>query len=110
MSTPTLTREQRRSRAYHTAAAAALRADPERVLCLARRNLQRLRAMHPHAERTFSLWEHALSLPVDELAARLVANDADASEMRHVTPLAGALSARERTDVLRSFRVREKAP
>ena len=100
-----LTREDRRSMALHRGAAEELLANPEPVLALARRNLDRFEAMHPHAGHLFRLWREWLELPLHELAERMAgAEDEVARDMRQVTPFAGLLSADRRRRILNQFR------
>ena len=106
----TLTRGQRRSIAYNRALVVELRRDPERVLAVARRNLRRLKDLHPFAAPTLALWERALALPLDDLAERMVATDDEACEMRHASPFAGLLDAATRTRVIREFRATDGTP
>ena len=98
-----LTREQRRSIAYNNALVEVLHRNPERVLAVARRNLARLKELHPHAAPILGVWERALVLPLDELSERMLATDTEACEMRHVSPFAGVLDAATRTRVIRAF-------
>ena len=106
----TLTRDQRRSIAYNRALVVELRRDPERGLAVARRNLRRLRELHPFAAPTLALWERALALPLDDLAERMVATDEEACEMRHASPFAGLLDAATRTRVIREFQATDGTP
>jgi len=102
-----LTRDQRRSIAYNRALVEALRREPERVLDVARRNLHRLKELHPNAAPTLALWDSALSLPLEELTERMLATDEQACEMRHASPFAGVLDAATRTRVIREFQASE---
>ena len=103
----TLTRDQRRSLAYNRALVRVLRDEPERVLAIAHRNLQRLKELHPHAAPILAVWERALYLPLDALIERMRATDEEACEMRHASPFAGVLDAAERTRVIREFQKSE---
>lgn len=105
-----LTRDQRRSVAYNRALVEVLHRDPERVLAIARRNLGRLKELHPHAAPILAVWERALTLPLDELTGRMLATDAEACEMRHASPFAGVLDAATRTRVIREFQAAEGTP
>ena len=105
-----LTRDQRRSLAYNRAVVDALRREPSRVLHMARRNLDRLRAQHPQASRTWGLWERALELPLDLLCERMLDTDYDACEMRHASPFAGAIDPATRLRALRAFQAEEGRP
>jgi transcriptional regulator with XRE-family HTH domain len=100
---PGLTREDRRSLAYHEAVAAILRKDPEAGLALARRNLARAIQAQPGAKQLWREWEAWLALPLDELIGRLLGSDLEARDMRQVSPFAGLLTPRERVRVLNRF-------
>jgi transcriptional regulator with XRE-family HTH domain len=106
--TPLMTREDRRSLAFHRAIADRLREEPERVLDCARRQLRLLARSHPHAARMLRRWRCWLGLPVAELISRMLDPGLDARDMRQVSPFAGVLTAQERALVLRNFR-RESA-
>ena len=101
---PALTREDRRSLAYHHAVADKLRARPHEILRHARKNLERLRSMHPLASPLLSQWAVLLELPPDLLAIHLLDTTEISRELRQVSPFAGVLTAGERTRVLKRFR------
>ena len=105
---PPLTREDRRSLALHQAIAGRLAVDPESVLRQASANLQRMLSVNPGAEATLGEWRRILGAPIDQLRALLVDPSPWARELRHVTPFAGVLTARDRARVYRAFR-REEA-
>ena len=107
---PTLTRDQRRSLAYNYALVGVLRREPGRVLAVARRNLRRLKELHPHAAPILAVWERALSIPLDALIERMLGMDEEACEMRHASPFAGVLDAATRTRVIREFQKSEGMP
>ena len=100
----TETRESRRALTFHRALAKALLDDPERVCGRAAAHLARLERLHPHAAALWVRWRAWLALPPSVLAERLTEPGPLADEMRHVSPFAGVLSARERRDVLLAFR------
>lgn len=102
--TPPMTREDRRSLAFHRAVAARLATDPEPTLDRARRHLRMLERSQAHAAPLLKQWRCWLSLPVAELAHRMLDPGEHARDMRQVSPFAGVLSARERAAVLRDFR------
>jgi len=101
---PVLTREDRRSLAYHLGVAAALTRDPAGVRRRAWRNLRRLARVHPHAAALFGYWRGWLALPTDELIARLSDPGPFARDMRQVSPFAGTLDAAERARVIKDAR------
>ena len=104
----TETRECRRSLAFHRALAKVLLDDPECVYGRASAHLGRLERLHPHAAALWVRWRSWLALPPPVLAERLMEPGPLADEMRHVSPFAGILSARERRDVLLAFRRGER--
>ncbi len=100
---PALTREDRRSLFLHRAVADKVRREPDAALARARRNLERMREMHPGAVALFDEWERILRQPVDHIAVALVDPRMYARDLRQVTPFAGVLSARERARVYSDF-------
>ncbi len=101
---PAMTREDRRSLAFHRAVAARLAENPEPVINRTRRQLRRLITGHEHAAPILRRWRCWLDLPVAELIDRMLDPGQQARDMRQVSPFAGVLSARERAAVLRDFR------
>lgn len=101
---PRMTRQERRSLAYHRAIARALSDNPQATLEQADRNLRTLRKLHPHAIAIFNRWEAWLALPIHELASRIVDPGETAREMRHVSPFSGLLTAKQRTQILMELR------
>jgi len=101
---PRLTREDRRSLALHTAIAGRLATRPAETLARARITLERMRTANPAAAPLLREWEVLLSRPLSALLPVLTDPGAWERELRHVTPFAGVLSARERADVYREFR------
>jgi len=67
-----------------------------------------MRENHPEAENLFLEWEVILKRPVSEMAPALTDPSPRSREMRQVTPFAGVLTAKERTEVYRSFRKEEQ--
>lgn len=100
---PPLTREERRSLELHRAIAVHLREDPERVLAQARRNVERMLARTGSASQPLREWQVLLDRPVPALLPLLTDPDPWARELRHATPFAGVLSARERAEVYGAF-------
>ena len=98
---PSMTREERRSLAVHTAIVQRLAHEPGRILPLAQANLRRMK------RRTQSHllleWEVLLARPLSALLPVLTDPGPWARELRHVTPFAGVLSAGERTEVYAAF-------
>lgn len=103
-----MTREERRSLAVHAAIIERLRDDPDGIVRGARATLHRMRALHPHAKALLDEWALLLERPLPALIAQLADPSEHARELRHVTPFAGVLSARERTSVFRAFAAAER--
>jgi transcriptional regulator with XRE-family HTH domain len=104
---PPLTREDRRSLALHRAVAKFLEEQPESTVERARRNLERMALNNPGAQEILSKWRRILAGPVAEIIEVLLDPRPSARELRHVTPFAGVLSARERAEVYRRFAASE---
>jgi transcriptional regulator with XRE-family HTH domain len=100
---PPLTREDRRSLALHRAIAKRLEQSPEPTLKRARRTLARMACRHAGARPLLSRWRALLDRPLEEILEVLVDPRLSARELRHVTPFAGVLTARERALVYRRF-------
>lgn len=99
-----LTREDRRSVAYHQVIAERLAWNPGPVLEKARKNLKRLQTLHPHAGHLLSLWSAWLDLPPRIMKDQIMDVSELARDMRQVSPFSGLLSAAERRQVLADFR------
>ncbi len=102
---PRLTREDRRSLAFHRMVVEKLIQDPDSAILRARRNLLLLSEMHPHAGLLLSRWIMWLDLPLEDLVSRMLDPAPGPREMRQVSPFSGLLSAAERTAVIKSFRL-----
>jgi transcriptional regulator with XRE-family HTH domain len=100
---PAMTREERRSLAIHRAIANVLRANPLRVLALAHENLERMRSRAHESSGLLREWGVLLERPLEALLPVLTDPSPWARELRHVTPFAGLLGARERAAVIRGF-------
>lgn len=96
-----LTREAARSLALHRVIAARLRADPDRVLRLAKRNLRVMRRANSDgsADPWFAEWERRLAGPLSGVVEVLVSHSQTAVDLRQVTPFAGVLTDDERRAV-----------
>ena len=106
--TPPMSREDRRSLAFHQAIAILLReGDPSLIVNKAGNNIQKLQDLHPHANRLFSRWKQWLNLPVDTLTHTILDPGLEAREMRQVSPFSGVLTTKERTQILKQFRAEE---
>ena len=100
--TPPLTKEDRRSLAYHDAIMQKLASDTS-LIDRAKKNLDDLLAQHPHAKKLFFRWQDWLNLPLDQLISNVLDPGLDARDMRQVTPFSGFLTARERKEVIRKL-------
>lgn len=100
---PPMTREERRSLALHHAIVARLMAAPASVRLRARRNLATMKRRHGSAVLLLREWTVVLNRPLSALCEQLTDTTPWSRELRHVTPFAGVLSARERAAVLRQF-------
>lgn len=107
---PPLTREDRRSLALHAAIARRLREDPSAVLARAQRNVASLSTQHPGARPLLDEWRVLLRRPLSALLPVLRDPSPWARELRHATPFAGVLTARERALVYRTFAAAEQSP
>jgi len=101
---PRLTREDRRSLALHAAIADHLAKNPSEIVARARCAVERMREANPHAKALLREWSVLLERPLSALLPVLTDPAPWARELRHVTPFAGVLSARERANVYREFR------
>lgn len=101
---PPLTREDKRSLAYHRAIVEKIRLQPEESLARARANLKKMSKLHPHAKKLVDRWRDWLNLPLAELIHWCLDASFMARDMRQVTPFAGLLSQEERLVVLEKFR------
>lgn len=103
-----LTREELRSLALHEAIAGKLDETPAEVVAQARIVLRRMQVGNPDASRLLGVWERLLEGPPGELATVLLDRGPLARELRHTTPFAGVLSAKERAEVYRAFQASEQ--
>ena len=101
---PPLTREDRRSLAYHHAVTEKLKSAPLTVLAKARQNLKSLSRRHPDARSLLTSWRRWLDSPIDDLVRLCLDQGLFARDMRQVTPFAGLLSADERLKIIKKFR------
>lgn len=98
---PALTREDRRSLAFHRLIAQRLLHDPEAVRAKARQNLGVMRQANDDgsADRYFDRWGALIEGPEAELVSVLLDPGASARDLRQVTPFAGVLTPDERAAV-----------
>lgn len=102
--TAKMTYEDYRSLCFHRAVAEILNRDTYTAKRRAKRHLEKLAALHPHARDLLDRWVKWLALPIDDLIARMTDPAPLAREMRQVSPFAGLLSPYERVEVLRQAR------
>lgn len=100
---PCMTREDRRSLAFHRAIVDHLRMAPDAVLQQARKNLERLTRLHSGVGELFKRWRNWLDLPLEALITKILDPDLEARDMRQVSPFSGILSPKERSQILRQF-------
>lgn len=105
---PPMTREDRRSLALHREIAKHLAQHPEATLKRARRTLERMLESNPSARPLLSKWQGLLAGPIPEIIEVLYDPRPSARELRHVTPFAGVLRARERARIYREFASSER--
>lgn len=106
---PAMSREDRRSLAFHRAIAEMLDSDPEAVMARARGNLPRLQKLHPHAGQLLDRWHIWLKLPAEDLKALMLHPSPSSREMRQVSPFSGLLSPQQRASVIGRFREEDAA-
>ena len=106
---PPMTREERRSLVLHEAIAERLVREPALVIDRARKTLSTMRTAHRHAEPLLREWAHLLRSSVTEIVDAILDPRPHARELRHVTPFAGVLTARERARIYARFRAMEAA-
>ena len=101
---PPMTREDKRSLAFHRAIVEMLRKDPVPILSRAVENVERLAGMHPGAHLLFNQWKGWLALTIEDLASKILDPFPESREMRQVSPFSGVLSPKQRVRILRQFR------
>jgi transcriptional regulator with XRE-family HTH domain len=106
---PRLTREDKRSLAFHRAIVEILRKTPAPVLSRATQNLEKLSINQPGARMLFERWKTWLELPLGELVANLLDPFPLAREMRQVSPFSGVLNPEDRSRILRQFRKQQES-
>ncbi len=96
-----LTYEERRSLAVSEAVARRLVAEPEVVIAIARRNLERMRQAATHEHPWLDVWQGLLDLGPAYLAMMLTSRDQFARDLRQSSPFAGVLTDDERVAAVR---------
>lgn len=100
---PPMTREERRSLAFHVAIAVMLERDPAKVIRHAKHNLAMLRRLHPHASSLLDRWRGWLTLESEDLVELMLSPSLTAREMRQVSPFSGMLDNAQRTKIIAKF-------
>ena len=97
---------EKRILAQHRIIADRLRADPEKVLSHARKNLVRWAAAYSNQQRPHWMneWAVLLDKPIVELIAVLTADTENARRLRSSSPFAGIVSPRERWAICRDIK------
>lgn len=100
-----LTREELRSLWLNRAVAARVARDPDRMLALARRNLDGLSEVHAGSgsEHWLRRWKNVIDDGPEAVMETLTSTAPEAAELRQNSPFPGALPQRERLKVLDSF-------
>ncbi|WP_106400455.1 hypothetical protein [Actinocorallia populi] len=100
-----LPREAERSLWLNRAVVSALESDPDRVLAIARRNLQRMRDRQGWGRNPWLVrWMIILDAGVDAVIEVLLSRDPEAVELRQNAPFAGVLEQEHRERLLEEFR------
>lgn len=101
-----LTRDQERSLWLHRAVAGRVVMNPDDAISRARRNIERLRDVHPTdmASKYLERWRAMIDGDLDHLLDMLTSRNPYAIELRQNSPFAGVLSEDERQACLATFR------
>lgn len=102
-----LTLEQRRQLWMHQAMLTHLLTQPEEVMDLARKNIERWESMHRTDGKTVEYlhaWVKVLDEGLGATVEMITSTRPRACELRQNSPFAGVLSQEERREALRSFR------
>lgn len=109
----TWTPERERAWWLHLAVVGELADDPQRVLAIARDNIDRWKQLHRPDGRTaesLTRWGEVLDEGVGAVVDTLVSRSDDAAELRQNSPFAGVLDADRRERALRGLRTRLETP
>jgi transcriptional regulator with XRE-family HTH domain len=99
---PRLTPSELRTLEYHRLIAEKLESNPQRVLEVARRNLDALRRNDRNGNSMpyFDAWQSLLDGSSEDLTRVLLSTDSVARDLRQASPFSGVLSDEERLDAL----------
>lgn len=98
------TRDDRQSLWLHAAVAGRIVRDPDAAIGRARANLARMERAHGANAPWLRRWRRLLAEGPEAVVRLLVADSAEARELRQNSPFAGVLTERERRAALESFR------
>ncbi|MCD0449462.1 hypothetical protein LO762_09700 [Actinocorallia sp. API 0066] len=99
-----LSREAERSLWLNRAVVTELESDADRVLGIARRNLERMRGREGWGRNPWLVrWRIVLDSGVDAVIEVLLSRDPEAVELRQNTPFAGVLPQEDRERLLAGF-------
>ena len=95
---PTDRREERVTMELHLTLAQKLRSNPQVVLAVTPKNLERLRSRltAPIGQGWVSRWAELLDGPVEDLISGMLADTTEGRDLRQNSPFAGALTQSER--------------
>jgi excisionase family DNA binding protein len=98
-------REDERSRWLHQAVAGKLVANPDRVMAIARKNLDHQRRVHSsgRSDMWLNRWQQILDHGVGKVLDVLTSRAPSAVDLRQTSPFAGVLTDDERQAVLTAF-------
>ncbi|GAA1340845.1 hypothetical protein [Arthrobacter roseus] len=96
-------REERIPYELHVELSRKLRSDEQNLRSIGLRNLDLMqqRQRNPLAQQWINDWRELLNATLETLDSRMLADDANAVEMRQMSPFAGALSEVERLAAIR---------
>ncbi|TIC88247.1 helix-turn-helix transcriptional regulator [Nocardioides sp. GY 10113] len=100
-------REKERSRWLNRVVVGELMLDPDRVIAIARGNIERWRDVHagrPPIQEALDRWSEILDDGVEAIVESLTGSSEEAEDLRQNSPFAGVLSPEQRERALASFR------
>lgn len=101
---PEMTRDQRRSLAFHKEITAELQQDFKQIISEANDNIQTMRRAVPNAKGLLDEWEKILQLDIETIILLILDPGTRGQDRRQVSPFAGILSAKKRTQIIKEFR------
>ncbi|EKD50707.1 MAG: putative transcriptional regulatory protein [uncultured bacterium] len=100
---PIMSREDKRSLAFHQAIAEKIRQNPSACINKAKQNLQVLQTKHKEANLLWNQWKKWLNMPVESLVQKILDPGISARDLRQVSPFSGLLTPKERLQILKNF-------